>query len=154
MTHDREVSDEGGDRACWVDQVCEQCGRLVERPGEHRCVRSVSLDLVEPLRGPGGVVWALGGERQLEVNLVALGPGGAIGEHVNATLDVVVVVLEGSATVALDGVARPVGRHDLLLVPRGARRGVTAGAGGVRYLSIHVARPGPAIGRPAAAWLP
>jgi quercetin dioxygenase-like cupin family protein len=140
------VSDEGGgDAACWLSRVCDDCGQLVEGPEGHRCVRGIGLDLVTSPPGPGGVVWALSGERQLEVNLVGLGADGAIGEHLNATVDVVIVVLDGSLTVAVDGVRRVLTRHDLLLVPRGARRGLTAGASGVRYLTIHVARAGPTI---------
>jgi quercetin dioxygenase-like cupin family protein len=137
--------DGGGDPACWASQVCEHCGELVERPSEHRCVRSVGLDQFLPRPGPDGVVWALGGQRQLDVNLVVLGPDGAIGEHLNSTVDVVVVVLDGSAEITVDGKARPVARHDLVVVPAGTRRAATAGAGGVRYLTIHVARPGPTI---------
>ncbi|MFJ5118360.1 hypothetical protein [Kitasatospora sp. NPDC088548] len=29
--------DEGGEPACWPDRVCEECGRLRERPGPGRC---------------------------------------------------------------------------------------------------------------------
>ncbi|MFJ6141193.1 hypothetical protein [Kitasatospora sp. NPDC092286] len=29
--------DEGGEPACWLDRVCEECGRLRERPGPGRC---------------------------------------------------------------------------------------------------------------------
>jgi quercetin dioxygenase-like cupin family protein len=139
------MPDEGGDAACWLPQVCEQCGQVLERPMDHRCVRAVGLDRVVPPPGPDGVVWALGGERQLDVNLVVLGPSGGIGEHGNPAVDVAMVVLDGSAQVTIDGVARPLAPHDFVFVPRGARRGVTAGAGGVRYLTVHVARPGPTI---------
>ena len=145
MRQHRGVSDAGGDAACWLSRVCEECGQLVEGGDEHHCVRDVGLDAVTPAAGPGGVVWSLGGERQLEVNLVALASEDAIAEHLNTTVDVVVVVLDGSVAVAVDGVGRVLTRHDLLLVPRGARRAFAAGAGGVRYLAVHVARPGPMI---------
>ena len=29
--------DEGGDPACWLDQVCDDCGRIRERPGSAVC---------------------------------------------------------------------------------------------------------------------
>ncbi|KWT61765.1 hypothetical protein ADL21_11880 [Streptomyces albus subsp. albus] len=29
--------DEGGDPACWLDQVCQECGRISDRPGEPGC---------------------------------------------------------------------------------------------------------------------
>jgi hypothetical protein len=31
------VEPEGGDPACWVDHVCERCGRFVERLEDHDC---------------------------------------------------------------------------------------------------------------------
>jgi quercetin dioxygenase-like cupin family protein len=146
VRHDGDVSDEGGgDAACWLPRVCDHCGQVVERPEDHRCVRGTGLDRVPAPAGAGGVVWALSGERQLEVNLVVLGPHDAIAEHLNATVDVVIVVLDGAVTVVIEGVRRPLTQHDLLLVPRGTRRSLTAGAPGVRYLAIHIARPGPAI---------
>jgi quercetin dioxygenase-like cupin family protein len=97
------------------------------------------------------VVWSLQGDRQLEANLVVLGPGGRIGEHINASVDVLIVVVGGSATVIIDEVAVPVTLHDLVFVPRLARRAITAGPDGVRYVSTHVARPGLTVGsRPPA----
>jgi len=33
------VYDEGGDPACWLDRVCEACGRIRERPGGAVCER-------------------------------------------------------------------------------------------------------------------
>jgi hypothetical protein len=29
------VEPEGGDPACWLDHVCPDCGRCVERDGDH-----------------------------------------------------------------------------------------------------------------------
>ncbi|MEU1284080.1 hypothetical protein [Kitasatospora sp. NPDC005856] len=29
--------DEGGESACWLDRVCQECGRLRERPGPGSC---------------------------------------------------------------------------------------------------------------------
>jgi len=56
-----------------------------------------------------------------------------------------VVVLSGSATLVVDGLEHALFAHELAFVPRGARRAITAGEEGVRYLSSHVARPGPGI---------
>lgn len=92
------------------------------------------------------MVWSLPGARQLDANLVVLGPGGRIGEHVNAGVDVLIVVLAGSATVVVDDAVLPVAVHDLVFLPRGARRAVDAGPEGVRYVGTHVARPGLTIG--------
>ncbi|MFG2193907.1 hypothetical protein [Streptomyces sp. NPDC048639] len=32
-----EPVDEGGDPACWLSLVCEECGRVRERPGAGAC---------------------------------------------------------------------------------------------------------------------
>jgi hypothetical protein len=50
----RGMPDEGGDPACWLSQVCEECGQLVERPREHHC----APDELVPAPGPEGVVRA------------------------------------------------------------------------------------------------
>lgn len=47
---------EGGDPACWLSQVCEECGRVRERPGrsdcEH-CGHDPSAASAGPARRPG-----------------------------------------------------------------------------------------------------
>jgi len=139
------MTDEGGEPACWAERVCDGCGALVEAEIDHRCVRTARLDLVRPGPGADGVVWSLGGPRQLEANVVDLGPAAGISEHLNEDVDVLILILGGSASIIVDDVARFLAEHDLALVPRGARRALVAGAGGARYLSIHMARPGPTI---------
>jgi hypothetical protein len=34
------VEPEGGDPACWLDHVCPDCGRFVERADDHACDRA------------------------------------------------------------------------------------------------------------------
>ncbi|WP_328958586.1 hypothetical protein [Kitasatospora purpeofusca] len=34
--------DEGGEPACWLDRVCEDCGRVRERPGPGPCEHCAS----------------------------------------------------------------------------------------------------------------
>jgi quercetin dioxygenase-like cupin family protein len=126
--------------------VCSGCGALLEADTEHRCVRATSLDRVTPGAGGDGVVWSLGGARQLEANLVVLGSGSGIGQHRNDDVDVLIVVLGGSGRVVVDDVAWPVAAHDFIFVPRGSRRSIAADGDGIRYLSTHIARPGPTIG--------
>jgi uncharacterized protein len=31
------VEPDGGDAACWLDHVCDNCGRLIEDPAVHEC---------------------------------------------------------------------------------------------------------------------
>ncbi len=73
----------------------------------------------------------------LNATLLAWPPGGGVVEHVNDELEVIVLVLAGSAEVRLDGTAHRLEAHQLLLIPRGCARAVTAGSDGVRYLSVH-----------------
>jgi uncharacterized protein len=42
------VEPQGGDPACWLDQVCERCGRFVERPDDHECAPASPPDDVSP----------------------------------------------------------------------------------------------------------
>jgi quercetin dioxygenase-like cupin family protein len=100
--------------------------------------------------GDGGVVWSVAPDG-LNANLVVLGPGQAIAEHRNDELDVLVVVVAGTATVTVDGVAHELSAATALLVPRGARRSVAPSAAGVRYLTVHRRRRGLDVTRPAAA---
>lgn len=141
-----EEPDEGGEAPCWAERVCDVCGSFLEPGRAHRCVRTAALDRWRDEPGADGVVWSLQGARQVEANLVVLGPGGMIGEHVNDVVDVLIVVVGGSATVVVNEVALPVALHDLVFVPRLAPRAIKAGPDGVRYLSTHVARPGLTVG--------
>jgi quercetin dioxygenase-like cupin family protein len=86
--------------------------------------------------GTGGVVWSVspGG---FHTNLVVLSPGESIAAHANHALDVLVVVLAGSATVHIDGAPSEVEPTRAVLVPLGSVREITAGPDGVRYLTVH-----------------
>ena len=87
-----------------------------------------------------GVAWSVSPEG-FHANLVTLGAGREVGEHTNAELDVLVVVLAGEATVVIDGTAHSLTDGHALLVPRGTRRRIAAGAErGVRYLTVHASR--------------
>jgi quercetin dioxygenase-like cupin family protein len=54
---------------------------------------------------------------------------------------VLIFVAEGSATVTVDREERQLAAGERLIVDKGRRRKITAGAGGVRYLSVHLRRP-------------
>jgi hypothetical protein len=90
------------------------------------------LDLFEEGRGP---LW---GMQSQDSNARRAWPGGAgVAEHRTDERDVLVLALTGSATVRLDGVEHELTQHALMLLPRGSLRALTAGAEGVRYLSVH-----------------
>jgi quercetin dioxygenase-like cupin family protein len=64
---------------------------------------------------------------------------------------VLLVVLEGQATVTLDGVEHLLRAGQALVVEKGRTRKISAGADGVRYLSIHLRRKPLEIGWAAPA---
>lgn len=136
------MPDEGGDGPCWAELVCDECGLLVAPGTPHACGRVAHLDRFVPGAGADGVIWALAGPRQLDANLVALGPAGQIASHRNDELDVLIVVVAGSGELSVDGTDQGLATHDLALIPRGARRQIVAGPEGMRYVSIHGARSG------------
>jgi mannose-6-phosphate isomerase-like protein (cupin superfamily) len=88
-----------------------------------------------------GILWGQASE-DLNVNLVALAPGGAIEEHINAVVDVLLVGVRGEGTISVDGVVDVFGLGRLLVVPKGARRAVSASSEGLTYLTCHRRRPG------------
>jgi quercetin dioxygenase-like cupin family protein len=141
------MADEGGDAPCWAERVCAHCGAIADPDVEHACLDVVGLDDVHFGAAGNGVVWALTGARQLEANLVVLTPDGAIGQHPNNEVDVLIVVLDGDGVLSLDGIDKPLRAHTLALVPCGVTRAIAAGPSGMRYLSIHRLRTGPSISR-------
>ena len=107
-------------------------------PGAHLVVEPD----VDAAHGVGGVVWKLPHAGDLDGNLVRLAAGRSIDAHVNAEVDVLMIVREGDGVLEVDGEAHRLAPTALALVPRGARRAITAGADGIAYLSIHRRRSG------------
>jgi quercetin dioxygenase-like cupin family protein len=95
--------------------------------------------------GGQGPVWGAESE-DLNATLLAWDAGSGPPEHVNTERDVLVAVLEGSATVTVDGRALQLAPGDAVIIDKGRARRITAGANGVRYLSVHLRRPRLQIG--------
>lgn len=117
-----------GDAPCWAHLV-------EDAPG-------LPVDLGALLAGElgsdvDGAVWSLPHGGDLDANLVRLGAGGAIAEHVNDDVDVLLVVHAGGGELIVDELRHPLRAGQLALVPRGARRSLRAGTDGIGYLSIH-----------------
>jgi mannose-6-phosphate isomerase-like protein (cupin superfamily) len=92
---------------------------------------------IDLLAGSGsGPLWGMA-SADLNATLLSWPPGHVVPEHVNGDLDVLVVVLMGRGSVTIDGQPHELGVGSAILVPRGVRRRIVAGDGGVRYLSIH-----------------
>ncbi len=93
-----------------------------------------------------GPVWGTATD-DLNATVLVWPAGEGPSEHVNAERDVVLVVLEGSATVAIDGEPHVVRAGAALVIEKGRTRSIAAGPRGVRYLTVHRRRPPPQIAR-------
>jgi len=99
-------------------------------------VEATSLDV------PGhGTLWSMA-SADLNANLLSWPPGGQVADHRNHERDVLLVVVGGGGTLLIDGRPLALRAPQLVLVPRGATRGITAGPEGLRYVSAHVRRAG------------
>ncbi|MEZ0366181.1 DUF2249 domain-containing protein [Mycobacterium sp. pUA109] len=85
-----------------------------------------------------GAAWKLNiRERDLDSNLIALPPGGGIGEHTGADVDVLIHVLSGSGQLTTEHGVIELRPGALLWLPRLSRRQLDAGPEGLRYLTVH-----------------
>jgi quercetin dioxygenase-like cupin family protein len=91
--------------------------------------------------GGGGPVWGTASE-ELNATILAWPPGGGPPEHVNAERDVALVVLAGSLEAEVDGARSTLSAGEVTVLPKGARRRLTAGPQGVRYVTVHRKRAG------------
>lgn len=94
----------------------------------------------------GGPQWGMESD-ELNATLLTWPAGGGVAEHRNAEREVLVIVLEGSVVLKLDGADHELFEDELVLLPCGSARSFTAGPDGVRYLSIH-RRRGPLLPTP------
>ena len=94
--------------------------------------------MATPMRG--GPVWGEASD-DLNATLLDWSAGAGPPEHVNDERDVLVFVVDGSAKLDIDGEDRLLISGEAVIVPKGTRRRITAGRGGVRYLSVHLRRP-------------
>jgi len=103
--------------------------------------------IVDLLAGDGrGPLWG-DATADLNVTLLSWPQGQGPSEHVNGELDVAYVIVAGSGTLVVDDAECAVRAGQAIIVPRGVSRGLNAGPGGVRYLSVHRRRGGLQIGR-------
>lgn len=113
-----------------------------------------TLDLVHseasaPSAAVGGAVWKLESQqRQLDSNVIRLGPHHRIDPHDGPEQDVLLHVLAGSGQLTSEGATCDLVDGSLVWLPRRSRRSIAAGPEGLSYLSVHTRRPGLAIARP------
>ena len=99
------------------------------------------LAAVDP--APAGAVWRLAEPgRQLDANLVRLPPDARIDTHVEPDLDVLLCVVAGDGILDTAVERQALTQGSLLWLPHGSSRALTAGKGGMSYLTVHRRRPG------------
>ncbi|WP_042380484.1 cupin domain-containing protein [Streptacidiphilus melanogenes] len=90
-----------------------------------------------------GALWKLAESgRQLDANLIHLQAGRQVGTHTEPDLDVLLLVVSGSGTLTSPEGDRQLTAGSLYWLPHGSTRSLTAGDGGLSYLTVHRRRPG------------
>jgi mannose-6-phosphate isomerase-like protein (cupin superfamily) len=100
------------------------------------------IDLLERARSADRRLAWSGGSEDLNLNLLVLTTGETVEEHVNAEVDVLLVGVAGSGTVAIDGDEHRLTAGQALVVPKGARRSIASTGERFAYLTCHRRRAG------------
>jgi quercetin dioxygenase-like cupin family protein len=113
---------------------------LIERLlGDALTSVELNADHDPPLEGHGPV-WGAESE-DLNATLLVWSAGDGPSDHVNDERDVLIFIVDGAATITVDGKEHELAAAEALIVGKGRRRQLTAAQGGVRYLSVHLRRP-------------
>jgi quercetin dioxygenase-like cupin family protein len=105
-----------------------------------------SLAATDP--ASSGALWRLAEPgRQLDANLVRIPPRGHIEAHAEPDLDILLLVVAGDGTLGSAEQPQPLEPGSLVWLPHGSVRSLTAGAGGMTYVTVHRRRPGLQITR-------
>ncbi|MEV0801583.1 hypothetical protein AB0I34_28070 [Kribbella sp. NPDC050281] len=100
-------------------------------------------ELVDDSPVPSGARWTLAEPgRQLDANLIHLPAGRRVDTHTEPDLDVVLVVVAGGGTAGTPDGEQALADGNVVWLPRGSTRNITAGNRGLSYLTIHRRRPG------------
>jgi quercetin dioxygenase-like cupin family protein len=84
-----------------------------------------------------GVIWSLGANSDLNANLIRLGAGQGVGEHVNGEVDVLFVGVSGAGLVDAGGREHTLNAGKLVFVPKGTRRSTRGTSEDFVYLTVH-----------------
>jgi quercetin dioxygenase-like cupin family protein len=99
--------------------------------------RAEVVDLSPFLHAEGDGVQSLAEPGDLNVNLVRLESNRNMSEHVNDEVDVLIVVLEGSGRLVVDGGGVRLTTAVVAQIPKGSTRSIQADASGLAYLTVH-----------------
>ena len=83
-----------------------------------------------------GSAWEASVE-DLRARLVVVAAGTELPAHVNREADLVLVGISGTGSVVVDDHPHPFAPGGVVIVPKGTRRLVTAGTGGLAFLAVH-----------------
>lgn len=100
-------------------------------------------ELTENSLVPSGARWTLAEPgRQLDANLIHLPAGQRVDTHTEPDLDVVLIVVAGGGTVGAPGGDQAIAEGNIVWLPRGSTRNVSAGDNGLSYVTVHRRRAG------------
>ena|GEM_PF-1015800 len=152
---DRRVSDDeedGGDPPCWAHLFEDELGFTaadapitsdVSDQSASAVGASPVLDLlatVQAFHGRGAATSLRSDD--LNLNVMVFRQGEGVAEHINETLDVVWIAIDGEAVVTLNSATHSLKQGQLLLIPKGTWRSITAQSARFAYLTCHQHRFG------------
>ena len=142
----------GGDPPCWAHLFDEETIGLETEPED----RAESSETTALSTGPGqmvdldalvnaatapGAAWTHQSE-DLNVNLLVFASGEGVAEHVNAEVDVLLVGIEGTGAVTIDGTRQILWGGHAIVIPKGTNRGIQSMSDPFAYLTCHPRRGG------------
>lgn len=100
-------------------------------------------ELIDDSRVPSGARWTLAESgRQLDANLIHLPAGQRVDTHTEPDLDVILIVVAGAGTIGTPDGEQSLADGNLVWLPCGSTRNITAGDKALSYLTIHRRRAG------------
>jgi quercetin dioxygenase-like cupin family protein len=78
----------------------------------------------------------------LNVNMLAFGGEDGIAEHTNSEVDVLIVAMDGTGVVTVDGSSRQLVRGQAAIIPKGTARAIRSAGDRFVYLTCHRRRSG------------
>ncbi len=124
-----EKTEQGGDPACWSHLFDD----------ERAMVTTADLTQLSASATTTGPIWTMQ-SADLNANLIRLGEGDAIQEHVNNECDVLIIGMSGEGLVTINGLGYPLLPGTLILVERGATRAINPTEPPLTYLTTHKRR--------------
>jgi len=108
----------------------------------------VNIQHLSAAAAGNGAQWTYESD-DLDMTLLSWTAGQEVAPHVNTEVDVLVLVLAGSANITVAAHTYRVGAGEMVLIPKGAERAIRCATERVSYLSIHRRRRlWPTVGRP------